>query len=84
MPGTNTDYWKRKIERNVTRDQANVERLTAAGWTIQIIWECEVLPSSEALIKRLRGTAPVVLTASRPQAPLELRRVAERASIYEI
>jgi len=41
-PQTNTDFWKKKINKNVRRDQKNYQALTADGWDYFIIWECEL------------------------------------------
>lgn len=40
-PKDNADYWRAKIERNQRRDQAATERLTALGYRVVRIWECE-------------------------------------------
>ncbi len=53
MPSSNADYWRRKIARNVERDAAHAEALAALGWTIEIVWECELVPATAALIERL-------------------------------
>ena len=41
-PATNQDYWEPKIRRNVERDRINQEILKKAGWTVLVIWECEL------------------------------------------
>lgn len=42
LPGTRTDFWRAKIERNRARD-AEVGRLIAeAGWRRITIWECAI------------------------------------------
>jgi DNA mismatch endonuclease (patch repair protein) len=51
-PKSNTGYWHEKLERNVARDRAAVEQLTAAGWQSLIIWECETR-DDELLTERL-------------------------------
>lgn len=53
-PKSNQDYWVPKIDRNRERDAANAARLTAAGWSAMIVWECE-LKDAEAVTKRLRA-----------------------------
>ena len=40
MPKSNKDYWGPKLQRNKTRDAANVEELRAGGWKVLVIWEC--------------------------------------------
>ena len=51
-PKTNQDYWLAKIERNRKRDQAVVVALTAGGWDVLVIWECEMTDAS-ALLQRM-------------------------------
>ncbi len=41
-PKKNTDYWDAKFARNVERDQQNLEALRAGGWTVHVIWECQL------------------------------------------
>ena len=42
MPKSNTDYWKKKIKRNIERDCDNVSILESQGWKVLVIWECEL------------------------------------------
>lgn len=42
MPAANSDYWKRKFERNVTRDAQNRIALESGGWRVLVVWECEL------------------------------------------
>ncbi|GEP10196.1 hypothetical protein [Methylobacterium gnaphalii] len=41
IPGSNLDYWKAKLERNVLRDAAKDAELRGLGWRILFIWKCE-------------------------------------------
>lgn len=41
-PSSNIEYWRRKIERNIERDQNNFKELKNIGWRVFIIWECEL------------------------------------------
>lgn len=52
MPKTRTTFWQRKLRGNVIRDEANLHRLEALGWSVIIVWECE-LSDKERLLKRL-------------------------------
>jgi DNA mismatch endonuclease, patch repair protein len=47
IPRGNRDYWLDKIARNRARDQRNLERLTAAGWTSLVVWECNMRNEKE-------------------------------------
>jgi DNA mismatch endonuclease (patch repair protein) len=42
-PKTNTKFWVDKITSNTERDKANFQKLTALGWNVLIVWECEIL-----------------------------------------
>jgi DNA mismatch endonuclease (patch repair protein) len=48
MPKSNQDYWRSKLERNSSRDEANQAALLAGGWEVMIIWECEIKNSDLA------------------------------------
>lgn len=45
LPQTNTDFWRKKIERNRTRDREEHRRLAEMGWHVVVVWECELKPS---------------------------------------
>lgn len=42
IPKTNTDFWVKKVERNQERDQEVWRQLEAKGWSVVIVWECEL------------------------------------------
>nr|WP_264306194.1 very short patch repair endonuclease [Rhizorhabdus wittichii] len=52
-PTTNPERWRLKFERNVTRDGEACTALHELGWTVLIVWECELKNEAE-LEKRLR------------------------------
>ena len=41
-PKNNEDFWKKKIEDNISRDQKSVDLLETQGWNVIIIWDCEL------------------------------------------
>ena len=41
-PRKNTGFWIDKLNKNMERDRKNLERLTALGYKVFIIWECEI------------------------------------------
>ena len=41
QPSTNLHYWLPKLARNVARDVAVRKKLTAMGWSVLVLWECE-------------------------------------------
>jgi DNA mismatch endonuclease, patch repair protein len=52
VPKQNRDYWLGKVARNRARDDRSREALTALGWGVETIWECE-LKDADALADRL-------------------------------
>lgn len=42
IPKTNTRFWIDKITSNAERDKVNAEKLTALGWNVLTVWECEI------------------------------------------
>lgn len=53
MPMTNSQFWANKIAENVRRDDHAEAELTARGWTVLTVWECETrdIASLEAKIR---------------------------------
>lgn len=45
MPKSNIEYWEKKIARNIKRDKENNESLTASGWRVLTVWECQLKKS---------------------------------------
>lgn len=39
-PSTRPDFWKKKFEGNVERDNRNRQQLLEFGWRVGIVWEC--------------------------------------------
>lgn len=52
-PASNTDYWNKKLEKNLARDKSNIQKLEEAGWKVLTVWECEI-KDRPALVARLR------------------------------
>ncbi|MER9365038.1 DNA mismatch endonuclease Vsr [Mesorhizobium sp. M0518] len=41
MPRTRQDYWSAKFQRNSERDVKITAALTALGWRVLVVWECD-------------------------------------------
>ncbi|TDP46462.1 T/G mismatch-specific endonuclease [Aminicella lysinilytica] len=41
-PKSNIEYWREKIEKNVSRDTLNYNKMKDMGWSVIIIWECQL------------------------------------------
>jgi DNA mismatch endonuclease Vsr len=53
LPKVRADWWAAKLARNVARDERNLAALREAGWSVLVLWECEV--KDEAVVAaRLR------------------------------
>ena len=46
VPKTNTEFWVAKVARNQERDQEVWRQLEAKGWSVVIVWECELKGAS--------------------------------------
>jgi DNA mismatch endonuclease (patch repair protein) len=57
VPATNKEFWHRKIADNRSRDAANCRKLRDRGFTVIIVWECQ-LRRKEQLSTRLKGRLP--------------------------
>lgn len=68
-PSTHSEYWRRKIDRNMARDRAADAALRAGGWRVLRIWEHALRESPGrcgARVARCLATA-----ARRAPAPAE-------------
>ena len=41
LPKANRDWWREKLDRNVSRDRLKDEELVSLGWTVVHFWEHE-------------------------------------------
>lgn len=53
-PKTNSDFWKKKFEANIARDNSKVEALHAQGWQVITLWECEIKKNINACVELIR------------------------------
>lgn len=44
IPKSNTEFWVKKIRRNMERDREDREQLVSHGWNVITVWECELKP----------------------------------------
>ncbi len=54
IPKTRTDYWRKKLLKNKTRDAYNISTLRKQGWKVLQLWECEVEHRPEEVINKLK------------------------------
>jgi DNA mismatch endonuclease (patch repair protein) len=61
IPETRRKFWSAKLKKNVERDCAALSALEIAGWSVEVIWECETKNSAvltgraERIAHRLRN-----------------------------
>lgn len=67
VPKRNREFWLAKFAANRERDQRNENRLRELGYTVIVVWECELRNEPEAVIERLRAQLPAMTArAARP------------------
>ena len=68
-PKTNTKFWVDKITSNRERDTINLQKLTALGWNIITVWECEIRHEYKHNITPLINRITSELLAYSPDYP---------------
>lgn len=75
LPDTNAGFWKAKISRNQERDQEVWRQLEAKGWSVIIVWECELKN------KQFEGTTHRVVNEILLNGETYCRRQEERVAL---
>ncbi|WP_092472977.1 very short patch repair endonuclease [Pseudomonas sp. NFACC24-1] len=52
-PKTRTEFWQQKFAKNVERDLKNLCQLRSQGWSVLVIWECDLKLGSAVLVSLL-------------------------------
>lgn len=53
-PKSRVSFWAEKFKGNVERDKKHQKQLKEMGWTVHVIWECEVEKDIEKVRARLQ------------------------------
>jgi DNA mismatch endonuclease, patch repair protein len=53
-PKSNSVYWEKKFEANVSRDKQKTLMLHDLGWKTLVIWECQVHKDLKNVIRNVR------------------------------
>jgi DNA mismatch endonuclease (patch repair protein) len=53
VPKTNTKFWSEKLSKNIERDVRHNLALTALGWKIITVWECEIEKRLSVVLDKL-------------------------------
>lgn len=54
MPHTRIEYWEEKFRKNRERDSRNIKKLEDEGWTVIVVWECEIKNDLQMVTVRIR------------------------------
>ncbi len=63
-PATRAEFWQEKFDRNVLRDQRNVDDLKTQGWRVAVVWECALsvsrcVSTADGVAQWLKSDEPV-------------------------
>ena len=95
VPKSNVEFWTAKIQRNRHRDQVTEAHLTALGWHVITVWECELRGADKAaaridsLVKEINEAGLVKqkrdeqIRQNRREAKLRLKEMLERQARLE-
>lgn len=42
LPSVRSEFWSTKLARNVERDKVTQKQLRRLGWTVVVVWECQL------------------------------------------
>jgi DNA mismatch endonuclease, patch repair protein len=57
-PATNQEFWNKKLQGNIRRDEINIIALQEQGWKVHVIWECDIKAGADILLALLRANSP--------------------------
>lgn len=55
IPSTNSNFWKDKLQRNISKDKANIKALLKEKWKVHVVWECEIEKHLHQTLKKLNS-----------------------------
>ena len=57
IPKNNEEFWEAKFLSNVERDGRKMKELSILGWSVRVVWECEIADLTFILpqVKRFLG-----------------------------
>ena len=66
-PKTRPEFWKTKINGNVTRDEVTLTKLKKMGWRVCRVWECAVKGKTKRNPEDIAGSLVQWLGTSNPE-----------------
>lgn len=69
-PKSNVAYWQEKVERNQKRDRRTVRKLRRDGWSVLLVWECELKngPRVARRVQRFLGETSIKVATREPDS----------------
>ena len=68
-PSTHQEFWQKKFKANIQNDQKHYKLLKENGWSVIILWECEIehdfVNLMAKLVKALHSHLPITQDNSR-------------------
>ena len=71
IPSSRLDYWVPKLKQNQIRDAESRARLEEQGWSVLVVWECE-LKDTNAVRKKVELFLGTAASSNQPPALLLL------------
>lgn len=68
LPKSRLEYWLPKLQRNQSRDAANIQALEQMGWRVLTVWECGT-KNLEVIATEISDFLKSVPQASEPDKP---------------
>lgn len=59
-PKTNQDFWNAKFTATVERDARRIAELTDTGWTVIVVWECQLEAEPQQALRQVLESLPIV------------------------
>lgn len=82
IPKTNTEFWTAKVARNQERDQNVWRQLEAKGWSVIIVWECQLKNADlEETLERVK--AEIIRNGEKYRSAQNERRAARATYLQE-
>ena len=54
LPKTHSDFWLKKFEKNIERDNIKIHQLEMIGWKTIIIWECQLKDPYKKYLEKIK------------------------------
>lgn len=55
FPKSNVFFWETKFQKNKERDKHKKKELEKAGWTVFVVWECQINKNNLSFIAKIKS-----------------------------